>query len=153
MSKVTVMMNPYEQLGGEKGVKALVDRFYELMDTLPAVRELRAMHAKSLDQARDKLALFLSGWLGGPNRHQEPHGQTRLRARHLPFAIGDREREQWMLCMNRALEDQQVPKPLRGTLSEAFQKMADHMQNEYLSQKLERMARHPEAAGTRTGEK
>lgn len=146
------MKSPYEQLGGEQGIRALVDRFYELMDTLPAVKELRAMHTKNLDGAREKLILFLGGWLGGPNHCQEPHGTTRLRARHLPFAIGDREREQWMLCMNRALEDQQIPQPLRGTLSEAFQKMADHMQNEYLSHKLERMASHPEATGTRAGE-
>jgi hemoglobin len=123
------MTTAYEQLGGADGVRALVDRFFELMDSLPAARGIRGLHAKSLKGSREKLFLFLSGWLGGPALYVERYGHPRLRARHLPFPIGDAERDQWMLCMNQALADRQVPEPLRSALSEAFQRTADHMRN------------------------
>lgn len=123
------MTTPYEQLGGAEGVRALVDRFYDLMDSLPATRGIRSLHAQSLKGSREKLFLFLSGWLGGPALYVEKYGHPRLRARHLPFPIGEAERDQWMLCMNQALADQQVPEPLRSALSEAFQRTADHMRN------------------------
>ena len=139
------MTTAYDRLGGEEGVRTLVDTFYDLMDTLPATRTIRSMHARDLRVSREKLFLFLSGWLGGPNLYMEKFGHPRLRARHLPFAIGEAEREQWLLCMNRALEELGVEPDLRRNLSEAFQKMADHMQNQYLSGSLGRLA-EPESA-------
>ncbi len=120
---------PYEALGGEAAVRALVDRFYDLMDTLPEVAGIRALHAKSLKGSREKLFKFLSGWLGGPQLYVQQYGHPRLRARHLPFPIGNAERDQWMLCMNRALEDCQVPELLRMQLSGQLQQVADFMRN------------------------
>lgn len=119
----------YDKLGGDAGVRALVDRFYDLMDADPAYAALRAVHAGTLHFAREKLHLFLSGWLGGPPLYAQRHGHPRLRARHLPFPIGVRERDQWLACMARALEDTQCPPELVAPLMQAFFRTADWMRN------------------------
>ena len=120
---------PYELLGGESAVHKLVDRFYDLMDEKEEVKVLRNLHAKSLRVSREKLFLFLSGWLGGPQLYVEKYGHPMLRKRHLPFVIGEDERDQWMLCMNQTL-DEQTEEPLRQQLKSAFDKVADHMRNQ-----------------------
>jgi hemoglobin len=119
----------YELIGGEKGVRELVDRFYDLMDQLDEVKELRAMHAKNLKGSREKLFLFLSGWLGGPDLYVQKYGHPRLRARHMPFSIGIAERDQWMLCIKRAMEEMGLDETLRQPLGEALWKTADFMRN------------------------
>lgn len=120
----------YELLGGDAGVRALVDRFYDYMDSEPLAREIRRMHAKSLKASREKLYLFLSGWLGGPDLYVQQYGHPMLRRRHLPFAIGTSERDQWMHCMRLALDDISLDPSLRIRLEAAFQATADHMRNQ-----------------------
>jgi hemoglobin len=116
-------------LGGDARVRELVDRFYDLMDLDPAYRELRAVHGNTLESAREKLYLFLCGWLGGPPLYTDRYGHPMLRARHLPFAIGELERDQWMACMVQAMEETEVPQGLRDHLRGAFFKTADWMRN------------------------
>ncbi|WP_245909471.1 group II truncated hemoglobin [Sphaerotilus hippei] len=116
-------------LGGEARIRALVDRFYDLMDLEPGLRELRAAHGSTLDSARDKLFWFLCGWLGGPQHYIERFGHPRLRARHLPFSIGILERDQWVACMHQAMIDQGVQPPLLDRLTESFFSTADWMRN------------------------
>ena len=123
------MTTHYRQIGGEAGIQRLVDRFYDLMDERADLAELRAMHAKDLKGSREKLFLFLSGWLGGPQLYKEKHGQPRLRQSHMPFAIGDAERDQWMSCMIQALEDVGIEKGLRAELTKAFGNVASFMRN------------------------
>ena len=118
---------PYARIGGDAGVRALVERFYDLMDVDPAYAHVRATHGASLDSAREKLHHFLSGWLGGPPLYVEKHGHPRLRARHLPFAIGVVERDEWLACMERALADTGVPDDLVQALMPAFFQTADWM--------------------------
>lgn len=120
----------FEQLGGEAGIRRLVDRFYDLMDTAPEAAGVRAMHARSLKSSREKLFLFMSGWLGGPQLYVERFGHPRLRMRHFPFAIGVRERDEWLWCMDRALDEQDVPGELRQFLRERLHGLADHMRNQ-----------------------
>lgn len=120
---------PFVRLGGEGGVRALVDRFYDLMDLEPAYAEIRAMHPGTLEGSRDKLFWFLCGWLGGPDLYVQRHGHPRLRARHLPYAIGIRERDQWMACMIQALHEQQIDETLAERLAESFFGTADWMRN------------------------
>lgn len=122
-------MTHYDRLGGEAGVRALVDSFYRLMDTLPEAAPIRAMHPKDLNGSKEKLFLFLTGWLGGPPLYTEKYGHPRLRARHLPFAIGEAERDQWILCMRRALEEIGVEEDLRKILDAALFRTADFMRN------------------------
>jgi len=120
---------PYAQLGGEGALRALVDRFYDLMDLEPGYARLRAVHGTDLAAAREKLYLFLSGWLGGPSLYIERFGHPRLRARHLPFAIGSTERDQWLACMEQAMVEQGVAEELRRRLAQAFFQTADWMRN------------------------
>jgi hemoglobin len=122
--------NHYDRIGGEAGVRKLVQRFYELMDTLPEAYEIRKLHAPDLGQAENKLFMFLSGWMGGPPLYEEAFGHPRLRMRHLPFAIGTRERDQWMLCMEQAMQDTEVEPELAEELKSAFYRVADFMRNQ-----------------------
>ena len=121
---------PYEQLGGEAGVRRLVDRFYDLMDHAPEAASVRALHATRLKASREKLRLFLTGWTGGPPVYVERHGHPRLRMRHFPFAIGARERDEWLWCMDRALAEHEMPDALRAQLRERLHALADHMRNQ-----------------------
>ena len=120
---------PYEMLGGEAVVFALVDCFYDLMDEAPEYYGIRKLHPASLDGSRQKLKMYLSGWLGGPNLYIEQFGHPRLRARHLPFAIGVDERDQWLACMFSAMEETGVAEPLKAKLQESFFRTADWMRN------------------------
>jgi hemoglobin len=122
-------LSAFEQLGGEGAVRGLVDAFYDRMDTDARFAGIRALHPASLDGSRDKLAWFLCGWLGGPDRYVERFGHPRLRARHLPFPIASAERDQWLLCMAEAMTDVGVPPPLFDRLLQAFAGTADWMRN------------------------
>jgi hemoglobin len=119
----------FEWIGGEEKIRALVDRFYDLMDLEPAYKELRAAHGSELTDARQKLFWFLCGWMGGPNYFVDRFGHPRLRARHMPFKIGITERDQWVACMNQAMGEVQLDETLRGKLLESFMGTADWMRN------------------------
>ena len=125
----TPVPTPYEQIGGEAGIRRLVDRFYDLMDTAPEAATVRALHARSLKQSREKLFMFLTGWTGGPQLYVERHGHPRMRMRHLPFTISTRERDEWLWCMDRALDEHPMPDALRGDLRAKRHALADHMRN------------------------
>ena len=130
MNQAPPAATPYGRLGGDAAVRALVDRFYDLMELEPAYADLRRVHGSDLAAARDKLHWFLSGWLGGPDLYIERFGHPRLRARHLPFAIGVRERDQWLACMNQAMVECAVDEDLRVRLLKAFFQTADWMRNQ-----------------------
>jgi hemoglobin len=119
----------FEWIGGEEKVKALVERFYDLMDLEPAYADLRRAHGTDLMRARQNLFWFLCGWLGGPPHYESRFGHPRLRARHLPFVIGIKERDQWLACMDQAMGEVGVDEPLRERLRESFWKTADWMRN------------------------
>lgn len=120
---------PFEWAGGEARVRALVDRFYDLMDLEPAFSVLRASHGSTLDGARDKLFWFLCGWLGGPDYYQQRFGHPRLRMRHMPFSIGIEERDQWLACMAQAMAETGLDPALRERLQQSLFQTADWMRN------------------------
>ncbi len=119
----------YARLGGEVAVRALVERFYALMDQLPQAQAVRALHPPDLQRSADSLFKFLSGWFGGPPLYMRERGHPRLRMRHMPFAIGSDERDQWLLCMRQALHEQVADGALRAAVEQAFVGMAEHMIN------------------------
>ncbi|MEC4749317.1 group II truncated hemoglobin [Methylomicrobium sp. Wu6] len=123
-------LTPYDAIGGEQAILSLVDRFYFYMDTLSEAQGIRAIHQPNLTSAKNKLFKFLSGWLGGPNLFIEEFGHPMLRARHLPFAIGESERDQWILCMNRALAEMTMDPRLKTNIQNALQQLATHMINQ-----------------------
>jgi hemoglobin len=122
-------VTPYDALGGAPALHRLVDRFYELMDELPEAYSARRIHPESLAGANQSLFEFLSGWFGGPPLYTEKKGHPRLRMRHVAYAIGPTERDQWMLCMRTALTEQVDDENLRERLIQTFAHMADHMVN------------------------
>ena len=121
---------PFAWMGGEDRVHALTERFYDLMDLEPHYAELRAAHGSDLANARQRLFWFLCGWLGGPQHYTERFGHPRLRARHMPFAIGITERDQWLACMDQAMGETGVDAVLRQRLNESFFQTADWMRNQ-----------------------
>jgi hemoglobin len=125
---------PYAWIGGEERVKALVERFYDLMDLEPEFARLRQVHGESLDNARQRTFWFLCGWLGGPQYYTEKFGHPRLRARHMHVPIGIQERDEWLACMDRAMGETAVPEDLRSRLRESFFQTADWMRNQGVAQ-------------------
>ena len=119
----------YDLIGGAEPLRALVDRFYDLMDLTPEFAILRALHPSTLAGSRDKLYMFLSGWSGGPSLYIEQYGHPRLRARHLPYPIATPERDQWLRCMAGALQDNGIELQLQERLMQSFYETADWMRN------------------------
>ena len=120
----------YKLMGGEIALRRLVDSFYDLMDEDPDYIGIRKLHPEELYSSRDKLFMFLSGWTGGPSLYVEKYGEPRLRSRHLPFSIGIDERDQWLSCMNRAMEKTGLEMQLRKNMALAFEQTADFMRNQ-----------------------
>lgn len=126
----TPQQTAFELVGGEEKLRALVDRFYDLMELEPEFAGIRAMHPASTEGSRDKLFWFLCGWMGGPDYFVERFGHPRLRARHLPYAIASSERDQWLRCMAWAMQDVDVPEELQQRLMQSFYQTADWMRNQ-----------------------
>lgn len=120
----------FESIGGADKISELVDRFYDLMSLESQFSELRAMHHADLSTSREKLKLFLIGWMGGPDVYSPKYGHPMLRARHLPFKIGINERDQWLACMYRALEECGIEGNIAKQLEESFFNTANWMRNQ-----------------------
>jgi len=121
---------PFEMLGGADTIRKLVERFYDIMDSDPRAATIRALHQPDLTSAREKLFMFLTGWTGGPQLYIERYGHPMLRRRHLPFPIGEQERDQWIYCMVRAMHDVGVEEKLLTQLAQALWDVADFMRNQ-----------------------
>ena len=119
----------FERIGGSATIDALVDRCYDRMDTLPEAQIIRAMHADDLGLIRNVLKRYLTEWTGGPRLYSVEKGHPRLRQRHIGFAIGDAERNAWMVCMRGALEETVVDTIARQDLDRALSGLADWMRN------------------------
>jgi hemoglobin len=115
---------PYDLIGGEAGVRALVDRFYDIMDTDPAASAIRGLHGADLGPMRQKLFEFMSGWLGGPRLYS-----SCIMSAHRPYTIGTAERDQWLACMRRALEETGATPAVQKMLERPLFVMADAMRS------------------------
>ncbi|WP_404341600.1 group II truncated hemoglobin [Pseudoalteromonas mariniglutinosa] len=122
---------PYEMIGGEQGARIIANRFYDIMATDEYAKPLYDMHPQPLDRIRQVFFEFLSGWLGGPDLFVEKYGHPMLRKRHMPFAIDQALRDQWMYCMNKTL-DSEIDNPLlREGLRQSLAQLASHMINQH----------------------
>lgn len=119
----------YEKLGGAEGLKDVVHRFYRIMGELPETLRIRQMHPADISISEEKLYSFLSGWTGGPSLYIEKYGHPMLRRRHFPFVIGEAERDQWLLCLSRALEETNLPRETQNEFLEEILPLAHHMIN------------------------
>lgn len=122
-------ITPFVRIGGEPAIRAIVDRFYDLMQLDAAYAELRALHPADLSASSDKLFWYLCGWLGGPQHYVQRFGHPRLRARHLPYTIDQKARDQWLRCMGQALAHVAIPQDLLPRLDKALTDTADWMRN------------------------
>jgi hemoglobin len=119
----------YEAVGGDATIRALSHRFYELMDTLPEAKHVRAVHPPTLEGSEAKFYEYMTGYLGGPPLYIDKYGHPRLRSRHFGAEIGPLERDEWLLCFRQALVET-VPNPkLRDIILPPIERLADHMQN------------------------
>jgi hemoglobin len=123
---------PFTRIGGDAKVRALVERFYDVMDRLEP--ELAALHpledGKVSRASRDRFALFLIGWLGGPEEYVRLHGHPRLRMRHGHVTVNLAMRDAWLRCMRQALAEEAVDPALRGFLDEKFSELANFLRNQ-----------------------
>ena len=119
----------YQAIGGDDTVKALSHRFYELMDTLPEARHVRAVHPPSLTGSEEKFYEYLTGYLGGPPLYTDKRGHPRLRSRHFVAQIGPVERDEWLLCFRRAMDETIANPKLRDIIWPPIERLAFHMQN------------------------
>lgn len=119
----------YELMGEEAGIKKLVARFYDLMETAPEAKDVRALHPKNLKHSREKFFLFLMGWAGGPQTYIETRGHPALRMRHRPFAIGPKERDQWYWCMEKALDESDYDPEVIAYLKNHFKDATEFLRN------------------------
>ena len=120
----------YERLGGEASIHEFVTHFYKHMCTLEQAKPLLELHKMPLEEAANRLYAFLSGWLGGPPLFEQQHGEPRLRRRHMHVAIGDDERDQWMLCASRARKDMGWAAAESEEFMQKLHEMANHMRNQ-----------------------
>lgn len=120
----------YELIGGEAGVKSLVTRFYDLMETAPAGAAARAIHPADMSESRIKLFEYLSGWLGGPPLFTEKRGAPMLRARHMPFKVGPDEARSWLWCFETALNETVADAQIRAAIWPHIEKLGLHMRNQ-----------------------
>jgi hemoglobin len=119
----------YQLLGGTENIRHLVETFYDIMSTDPQAAPILALHPVDLTSSREKLFMFLTGWSGGPPLYIERYGHPRLRQRHMPFSIGEAERDQWMYCMIKAMQTLNLDETLMQKLAEQLYGVADFMRN------------------------
>ena len=119
---------PYQILG-EDGIRDLTEAFYDIMDSLPEAAGIRAMHARDLSPMKEKLAEYLTGWMGGPPRYADKYGTVCMTEPHEPYHIGPEERDQWLLCMDKALERIDASEELVAMLKNPMFRIADAVRN------------------------
>ncbi len=128
---------PYQILGQE-GIRELAEAFYEAMDELPQAATIRAMHQANMDEIKLKLYEYLTGWMGGPPLYAAKYGTVCLTDPHKPYRIGPDERDQWLLCMDTALERIEASDELKQMLKEPMYRIADTVRNRDTSEPEQR---------------
>ncbi len=129
MSETTSEICMFDRIGGAVAIDRLVESFYAHMDSLPEATKIRAMHESDLGAVKISLKRYLSEWTGGPKLYSPEKGHPRLRQRHMGFAIGNAERDAWMVCMRMALAEHVADAAARAELEENMRKLADWMRN------------------------
>ena len=124
----------YDLLGGEpkatNQIREIVEAFYDVMDSDEKAKTIRLMHPEDLTPSREKLFMFLTGWTGGPQLYTERYGHPFLRRRHLPFKIGEEERDQWIYCMTKGMLNLKMEEEKIKALLNALYPIADFMRNQ-----------------------
>lgn len=121
--------SPYKTIGGDKRVRALVNAFYAHMENDSEFASTFSLYPEKISESREKLYMFISGWLGGPELYVNKYGHPRLKGRHMPFVIGELQRDHWLKCMQMAMDEVKVEGELRSFLDARFAHVANFMMN------------------------
>ena len=124
------MTTPYHLLGGEDGVRQLAHSFYQAMNDTQEVQDIRHMHSENLAAITEKLFEYLSGWLGGPPLYREKYGTICLTEPHKPYNISSAHRNQWLQCMEIALENIGASKQVKQMLKQPMFDLADFIRTD-----------------------
>lgn len=128
---MTDAATPFERVGGASVLRAITDRFYDLMDEDPAYARLRAMHAADLAEMREALPRFLAGWAGGPRDWFEANPGKCMMSMHAPFPIDRDTAGQWAEAMTRAIAETQVAdREIGEAMAQVLTRMATNMARE-----------------------
>ncbi|WP_163936253.1 group II truncated hemoglobin [Paraferrimonas sp. SM1919] len=119
----------YYLIGGDIVVKALCKQFYVQMRSNAEAKHLLDIHPQPMDRAEERLYMFLSGWLGGPQLYTDKFGHPMLRMRHMHFNVDAASVEQWLMCMSRALDMEVEQISHRRIIMKKLTPLAQHMQN------------------------
>jgi hemoglobin len=117
----------YELLGGDTGLRAIVNAFYDIMESDPKIGPVRKMHKPDLGPMRIGLFEFLSGWLGGPNLYIERNGSPCLTGVHMGYTLNESNIGLWLECMQRAMDQAGVPLKYSEVLMPSLADMAEGM--------------------------
>ena len=124
----------YDLLGGEpeatNQIREIVEAFYDVMERDEKAKTIRQMHPEDLTSSREKLFMFLTGWTGGPQLYTDRYGHPFLRRRHMPFKIGEEERDQWIYCMTKGMLNLKMEEEKIKALLNALYPIADFMRNQ-----------------------
>jgi hemoglobin len=118
----------YQEVGGSDFFIELVNKFYEGVINDEVIISLYP-DRNDLEGAKERLSLFLMQYWGGPTTYSDERGHPRLRKRHFPFAIGERERDHWLMHMQGAIDAMPTSDSVRTRLSEYMSNAAQHLVN------------------------
>lgn len=121
----------YERLGGETGVRQLVEVFYDIVEFEPAGQELNILHLRGHGVAHSRLEQFnfLSGFLGGPKLYAEKSGHSNVRKMHEHVEITPSARRAWLNCMDMAFNRCGVAEDTKADIMEHFRTVAHMLEN------------------------
>jgi len=128
--ELTKMQEPlliYDSVGSDEPYFQLVEQFYSGVEADPL---LRPLYPSDLTESKKHLALFLIQRTGGHMTYSMERGHPRMRARHMPFAIGWPERDAWIVHMTKALESVPEFAAHKGALLAFFQEFATFLINQ-----------------------
>ena len=130
-AQTSPLASAYQLIGGPAAIRALVNRFYDLVDTEPRAAALRQMHLNGhgLAHAREAQTDFLTGFLGGPQLYFERNRHQDVRAIHAHLAIDRDARDAWLYCMDKALKEEGVDEALQARMMSAFTRVATMLVN------------------------
>ncbi|MGH1541296.1 MAG: group II truncated hemoglobin [Arenicella sp.] len=131
MNKATNRQTLYYKMGGESSLKALVETFYDIVETDPDGEPVHVLHLQGfgVNHLRQAQFEFLSGFFGGPQLYIEKTGHSNLRLMHEHVEIGAVERDSWLLCMEKAIDKVGFEAEIKDQLMQGFTRSAEVLKN------------------------